>query len=84
MLTDTVIRRRRALRPLAPLCLAALLGACAMPEPWVAPYQRGQLADPAMLWGGEPLADRFTQHVRDVRQGARGAAVTAGGGCGCN
>ena len=26
----------------------------------------------------------FHQHVQDVRQGARGAGVTSGGGCGCN
>lgn len=64
------------------LLASALLSACA--QPWVAPYERGYLADPVMDWGGEPLADRFHQHTQDVRQGARGAAVTSGGGCGCN
>lgn len=54
------------------------------PEPWVLPYERGELAQPIMQFSRNPLADKFRQHVFDTREGARGATVTKGGGCGCN
>lgn len=54
------------------------------PEPWVLPYERGELAQPIMQFSRNPLSDKFRQHVFDTREGARGATVTQGGGCGCN
>ncbi len=54
------------------------------PEPWVPPYERGELAQPIMQFSRNPLSDKFRQHVLDTREGARGATVTKGGGCGCN
>lgn len=62
----------------------AVLGGCAMPQPWVAPYEREALADPLMAFSRNPLMDRHRQHVFDVREGARGATDGEGGGCGCN
>jgi hypothetical protein len=53
-------------------------------EPWVKPYERERLADPIMKLARESLPDRHRQHVRDVREGARGATGVQGGGCGCN
>jgi hypothetical protein len=53
-------------------------------EPWVKPYERERLADPVMKLARESLPDRHRQHVRDVREGARGATGVQGGGCGCN
>lgn len=70
-------------RLVAALLLAALLGGCAI-EPWVKPYERERLADPIMNFSGGALADRHRGHVRDVREGARGATGVQGGGCGCN
>ena len=32
----------------------------------------------------DALADKHFEHVRDVREGARGATGFQGGGCGCN
>ena len=62
---------------------AALLSGCAI-EPWVKPYERERLADPIMNFSRESLAAKHREHVRDVREGARGANGVQGGGCGCN
>jgi len=62
--------------------LIALAG-CSTPQPWVKPYERERLADPIMLWQGDLLAAKHSQHVRDIREGARGANGVQGGGCGC-
>lgn len=75
---------------LSTLLLAALgLGGCSylpsLPtEPWVRPYERERLADPVMNAQRDLLAARHASHVREVREGARGAVAVQGGGCGCN
>lgn len=68
------------------LLLTALLltGGCASVEPWVKPYERANLADPIMAFDRDPLASAYLHHVYESREGARGAAGSAGGGCGCN
>lgn len=63
---------------------AALLGGCAVPEPWVKPYERERLADPIMSLSRESLSSKHREHVREVREGARGGNGVQGGGCGCN
>jgi hypothetical protein len=65
------------------ILLAAMVGGCAAPQPWVKPYERERLADPIMQWQGDLLAAKHSQHVRDIREGARGANGVQGGGCGC-
>lgn len=50
----------------------------------VKPYEREMLADPLMSFARDPISDRYQQHVYEVREGARGAGVAQGGGCGCN
>ncbi|MGH8494831.1 MAG: DUF4266 domain-containing protein [Gammaproteobacteria bacterium] len=66
------------------LLLACLpLAACSV-QPWVMPYEREALTDPVMSFSRDPLADRHRQHVFEVREGARGAGQSGGGGCGCN
>jgi len=65
------------------LVMSALVGGCAAPQPWVKPYERERLADPIMQWQGDLLAAKHSQHVRDIREGARGANGVQGGGCGC-
>ncbi len=67
----------------ATLCLAALLAGCAT-QPWVKPYEREHLADPIMQFSRDTLSEKHFEHVRDVREGARGATGVQGGGCGCN
>ena len=68
---------------------ALLLGACSsfsVPtvEPWVKPYERERLADPIMRFSRNALPEKHIEHVRDVREGSRGATGVQGGGCGCN
>jgi len=60
------------------------LSGCGNIEPWVKPYERAALADPLMMPSRHPVADDFTLHVFEVREAARGASGSAGGGCGCN
>jgi hypothetical protein len=67
----------------AALAAGAMLGACSI-EPWVKPYERDRLADPVMQFSRNGLSDKQFEHVRDVREAARGATGVQGGGCGCN
>ena len=64
--------------------VAVLLCTACSPEPWVKPYEREFLADPIMSFARDPISDKHRQHVFEVREGARGASGSAGGGCGCN
>lgn len=61
-----------------------LLSGCAHLVPDVKPYERELLADPIMSFSRDPVSDMYLDHVYDVREGARGATTTEGGGCGCN
>ena len=68
---------------------ALLFGGCAnfsVPtiQPWVKPYEREKLADPIMKFSRNSLPEKHAEHIRDVREGARGATGVQGGGCGCN
>lgn len=65
------------------LTIAALLGGCAAPQPWVKPYEREGLSDPIMRFNRDALAAKHSEHVRDIREAARGATGVQGGGCGC-
>ncbi len=69
------------------LALAAatlLMAGCAPIEPWVKPYERERLADPIMALERDPVSGSYLDHVFELREGARGAMGSAGGGCGCN
>jgi Domain of unknown function (DUF4266) len=66
------------------LATVGALGACAMPEPWVKPYERERLADPLMKFQRDALSAKHLEHVHEVREGARGGTGVQGGGCGCN
>jgi hypothetical protein len=75
---------RRSLSIGLAACVAAmLLSACAI-QPWVKPYEREHLADPIMSFDRNPVSDVYLDHVFEVREGARGATGSVGGGCGCN
>ena len=74
---------RRVRTTIALLLVACFTVGCAV-QPWVKPYERERLADPIMRLSGDALSDRHFEHVRDVREGARGATGVQGGGCGCN
>ena len=67
-------------RTLSLLCALAFLAGGA----GVKSYEREMLADPIMSFSRDPVSDLYLDHVYDVREGARGATTSQGGGCGCN
>ncbi len=71
----------RALRAvLAGLALPAVSARCAMPEPWVKPYERERLADPMMQFRPRRACRPSTcEHVREVREGVARRHRRAGG-----
>jgi hypothetical protein len=76
-------RRLRGVALIGALVAASFLGGCGI-QPWVKPYERERLADPVMILSRDMLSDKHLEHVRTVREGARGATGVEGGGCGCN
>ena len=66
------------------LIASALMGGCSSIQPWVKPYERANLADPIMSFNRDPVSASYLHHVYDSREGARGAGIATGGGCGCN
>jgi len=70
-----------------PLLLAGamlLCAGCSSIQPWVKPYERDRLADPIMAWDRVAISAAYLDHIRETREGSRGATGSAGGGCGCN
>ena len=59
---------------------ASLLAGCTSVQAW----EKGNLAKPAMTFGGDPLDDRYTQHIYTSKENASGGYGVGGGGCGCN
>ncbi len=76
-------KRRAALWALSVVLSGVGLSGCQV-QPWVKPYEREHLADPIMSFDRNPIASGYLDHVFEVREGARGATGSVGGGCGCN
>ncbi|HEY6452453.1 MAG TPA: DUF4266 domain-containing protein [Steroidobacteraceae bacterium] len=76
--------RRLGIIALLVSATTTLLGACTPMQPWVKPYEREHLADPIMSFDANPVSSTYIDHVFEVREGARGATGSVGGGCGCN
>ncbi len=74
----------RGLRPLAMAGVILMTAACSNIQPWVKPYERDKLADPIMAWDRDAISSGYLDHIREAREGSRGATGSAGGGCGCN
>jgi hypothetical protein len=74
----------RGLRPLAVAGVVLMTAACSNMQPWVKPYERDKLADPIMSWDRDAISSGYLDHIREAREGSRGATGSAGGGCGCN
>jgi hypothetical protein len=73
-----------AILPISLLVSCIFISACSTPTPWVKPYERAHLADPLMDFNRDPVSASYLHHVYDAREGARGAGIATGGGCGCN
>ena len=65
-------------------CAVLSSAACSNIQPWVKPYERDRLADPIMAWDRDAISSAYLDHIRESREGSRGASGSAGGGCGCN
>jgi len=72
--------RRVTLAFCASALLCGALNGCASVQAW----EKGNLAKPAMTFSGDPLDDRFTQHIYTSKENASGGYGVGGGGCGCN
>ncbi|NDY93496.1 DUF4266 domain-containing protein [Ideonella livida] len=62
---------------------ATALGGCSLwapPQPW----EKGDLARPAMRLDADPLQARFESHTYFSKEAASGGGGVGGGGCGCN
>ncbi|MGJ8686305.1 MAG: DUF4266 domain-containing protein [Spongiibacteraceae bacterium] len=64
------------------LCLASLLSACS--SMGVSPWQRQNLAKPAMELDSSPLASALDDHIYFSKEASSGGRGFGGGGCGCN
>ncbi len=60
--------------------LALVVSGCATVRPW----EREDLARPAMRVGGDPDENARMDHTLAAREGSMPAGVGRGGGCGCN
>jgi Domain of unknown function (DUF4266) len=74
----------RRMRPALIVGALLLSSACSNLQPWVKPYERDRLADPIMAWNRDAISAAYLDHIRETREGSRGATGGAGGGCGCN
>ncbi|MES2598223.1 MAG: DUF4266 domain-containing protein [Verrucomicrobiota bacterium] len=61
-----------------------LLSSCSNHLMRVKPYERGNLANPLMDAGRDPLLLAMSQHAYFSREGSFGGGGVGGGGCGCN
>ena len=50
----------------------------------VSPWEKNHLAKPEMTFGGDPLDERFVQHIYGSKENSSGGYGVGGGGCGCN
>jgi hypothetical protein len=75
-MTQTLIR---ATFVAAMLTAALAAGGCATVQPW----ERGRLADPAMVFDGDASQTSYMTHWQEAREGAAGGFGVQAGGCGC-
>lgn len=72
--------KTRHLLLLALIGVTGLLTGCVNVQPW----ERGNLADPTMDAGRDPLGGMMSEHMWFSREAASGGRGVGGGGCGCN
>jgi Domain of unknown function (DUF4266) len=69
------------------LAAVALMGSgCSSVSEWgqVSAWEKGNLAKTKMTFEGDPLDQRFVQHVYTSKENSSGGYGVGGGGCGCN
>jgi hypothetical protein len=60
----------------------SLLTGCAITA--VQPWEKGLLAQPAMIFDADRLDAAFLEHTYSSKEAIAGGAGVGGGGCGCN
>ena len=73
---------RPLLRSLALLAALAAAGCATMEPP--KPWEKGDLAKPAMQIDPDRLETKIQQHIYASKEAATGGYGVGGGGCGCN
>lgn len=63
-------------------CMGLLSGCAALAT--VQPWEKGDLARPAMGFEPDRLDAAFVEHTYSSKEGVFGGATVGGGGCGCN
>ena len=81
-LRSAIVRAIVAFVAMAAITVTVTVAGCAL-QP-VQPWEKGDLAKPAMGFSMDPLDDRFTQHIYNSKENASGGYGAGGGGCGCN
>lgn len=66
----------------AALAIATAVAGCAWAPP--KPWEKGELAKPAMQFDANRLEARYQEHVYQSKEAATGGYGVGGGGCGCN
>ena len=70
---------RRALVSVVAITIALAGSGCATVQPW----QRGRLADPAMLFDADASQVAYLTHWQEAREASSGGYGVQSGGCGC-
>jgi hypothetical protein len=65
------------------MALLPWLGGCTYLDP-VNAWEKGNLAKPGMSLDGDPLEQRYLQHIYTSKENSSGGNGVGGGGCGCN
>lgn len=73
------MRKTFGWRRLIMLLAISALTSCAAVQPW----QKGELADPKMIFDENPIEAGIKEHYLDYREAAVGATGAQSGGCGC-
>ncbi len=61
------------------IIVAGLGSSCVVVQPW----ERGELADPIMIFDENPIDAGASEHHIDYREGSVGGTGAQSGGCGC-
>ncbi len=66
--------------------VAFMATGCSSISEWgqVSAWEKGNLAKQKMTFEGDPIDQRFVQHIYTSKENSSGGYGVGGGGCGCN
>ena len=79
--------KRLSMRGAIALAAVTLMGTgCSSMSEWgqVSAWEKGNLAKAKMTFEGDPIDQRFVQHIYTSKENSSGGYGVGGGGCGCN